>query len=256
MASQAFIDILQCISPHAMDLDDCKCLVATPQGSLYDLSEYSKTILVRNARSRGVTDKVEGLQEDVLMEYRRLMSLYVHPVVVSNDIAVSNGSAAPKATVDTKERHIEEAEMRSVYVMFISLILPSHLTCLSGELRSDAELIHLLNDTMNLVSTKLDQYSGHLRQFIVDDKGFVMIASFGLRGSTFPNKVSERALPATFLVYQSLKMELGLEVRIGATIGDVYCGAIGGDKRHEYAMLGPSVNLAARLTHSTDNAGI
>jgi class 3 adenylate cyclase len=256
MASQPFIDILQCISPYAMEFDERNCLVATPQGSLYDLSEFSKTVLVRNARSRGVTDKVEGLQEEALMEYRRLMSLYVHPVVVSNDIAVSDGSIAAKATVDTKERHMEEAEMRSVYVMFINLILPSHLASLSGDLNSDAELIHLLNDTMNLVSSKLEQYSGHLRQFIVDDKGFVMIASFGLRGSTFPNMVSERALPATFLVYQSLKMELGLEVRIGATFGDVYCGAIGGDKRHEYAMLGPSVNLAARLTHSTDNAGI
>jgi class 3 adenylate cyclase len=256
MASQPFIDILQCISPQAMAMDERICLVATPEGSLYDLSEYSRTVLVRNARSRGITDKVEGLQEEALMEYRRLMSLYVHPVVVANDIAVSDGSIAAKATVDTKERHMEEAEMRSVYVMFINLIIPSHLASLSGDLNNDAELIHLLNDTMNLVSSKLEQYSGHLRQFIVDDKGFVMIASFGLRGSTFPNMVSERALPATFLVYQSLKMELGLEVRIGATFGDVYCGAIGGDKRHEYAMLGPSVNLAARLSHSTDNSGI
>lgn len=51
-------------------------------------------------------------------------------------------------------------------------------------------------------------------------------------------------------------MELGIQSKIGATFGEVYCGIVGGVKRHEYAVLGPSVNLAARLMTSKKNPGI
>ena len=43
---------------------------------------------------------------------------------------------------------------------------------------------------------------------------------------------------------------------MGATIGKAYCGVVGGINRHEYAILGPSINLAARLMASTSNPGI
>lgn len=83
-----------------------------------------------------------------------------------------------------------------------------------------------------------------------------MIGTFGLRGSTFPNMVSERALPATIELHSALLNELEVECTIGATFGEVYCGAVGGVKRHEYAVLGPSANLAARLMGSKNNPGI
>ena len=51
-------------------------------------------------------------------------------------------------------------------------------------------------------------------------------------------------------------MELGIHCKIGATIGEAYCGVVGGVKRHEFAVLGPSVNLAARLMSSKMNPGI
>jgi hypothetical protein len=86
--------------------------------------------------------------------------------------------------------------------------------------------------------------------------GLVMIITFGLRGTTIPNMVSQRALPATIAIHNSLKLELGIDSRIGATIGEAYCGVVGGVKRHEYAVLGPSVNLAARLMASKINPGI
>ncbi len=91
------------------------------------------------------------------------------------------------------------------------------------------------------------------KQFVA---GLVMIITFGLRGTTIPNMVSQRALPATIAIHNTLKMELGVDSRIGATIGEAYCGVVGGVKRHEYAVLGPSVNLAARLMASAMNPGI
>jgi Adenylate and Guanylate cyclase catalytic domain len=83
-----------------------------------------------------------------------------------------------------------------------------------------------------------------------------MIITFGLRGTTIPNMVSHRALPACISIHNSLKLELGVDSRVGATIGEAYCGVVGGVKRHEYAVLGPSVNLAARLMASKMNPGI
>ena len=49
---------------------------------------------------------------------------------------------------------------------------------------------------------------------------------------------------------------MNIHCRIGATFGKAYCGVVGGNVRHEFAILGPSVNLAARLAYSDTNAGI
>ena len=70
------------------------------------------------------------------------------------------------------------------------------------------------------------------------------------------NRVAQRALPATIAIHNALDLELGIKSKIGATIGEAYCGVVGGVKRHEYAVLGPSVNLAARLMSSKLNPGI
>lgn len=47
-----------------------------------------------------------------------------------------------------------------------------------------------------------------------------------------------------------------MENRIGATFGKVYCGVVGGVRRHEFAVMGAPVNLAARLMGSKVNKGI
>ena len=50
--------------------------------------------------------------------------------------------------------------------------------------------------------------------------------------------------------------ELGVENRIGATFGQVYCGVVGSTQRHEFSVLGAAVNLAARLMESPINTGL
>lgn len=44
--------------------------------------------------------------------------------------------------------------------------------------------------------------------------------------------MAERALPATIALHNALQSQLGVDNRIGATFGEVYCGAVGGVKRH------------------------
>ena len=208
---------------------------------------------VRNANSRGITHHVDGLKVEALIEYRRLMSLYVHPVVVSNDVTASSDFKSSKIQACVKERHREEAELRSVYVMFIHPLVSFDM---KGDADTDFESVDTLNSIMKVTTRELNRFNGHLRQMIVDDKGLVLIATFGLRGSTFPKLVSERGLPSTIQLHNALQMELGIDSRVGATFGDAYCGAVGGLDRNEYAVMGPSVNLAARLMCSEVNTGI
>ncbi len=40
---------------------------------------------------------------------------------------------------------------------------------------------------------------------------------------------------------------LDLSASIGITTGKAYCGLVGSVSRHEYAVMGPSTNLSARL---------
>lgn len=206
----------------------------------------------KQQRRCSVTHLWEGWNPDLLEDYRQLICAYAHPVVVDNEL--NSPHHLRLLTGTAKQRQVEEAELRSVFVLFISL---PHIDCNVGENAvKDRALFELLNNVMDLTTRELDRFRGHLRQFIVDDKGLVLIATFGLRGSTSPNMVAERALPATMAIHSALQSELDVFNRIGATFGNAYCGVVGGVKRHEYAVMGPSVNLAARLMCSPTNPGI
>jgi hypothetical protein len=121
---------------------------------------------VLNSTSRGVTSHVEGLEVEALRKYRQKMSLYVHPVVVDNDLAATKNTAKIKRTA--QERHREEAELRNVYVMFVN---PAIETKITKNEKANKALYKQLNDIMNLSSREIERFTGHLRQFIVDDKG-------------------------------------------------------------------------------------
>jgi class 3 adenylate cyclase len=247
-ASRPFCELLQSTGAFRVDLSvDQEAFIIAERGNCR-LSVNEAGILAsqkRNARSRGITEHVDGLEPDSLIEYRRLMSLYVHPVQVMNDAAAANNFKPSSRASDQRKKDIqvEEAELRSVYVMFIS---PAAVVEMTGDAKRDSATVEYVQSIMTLTSRELRRYNGHLRQFIMDDKGLVMIATFGLRGSTVPNMVGERALPATVALFNAFEQEMGIECKIGSTFGDVYCGAVGGKKRHEYAVMGPSVNLAAR----------
>lgn len=198
----------------------------------------------------------KALSHNALLRLHLQMALYVHPVIRGDELALSAAIQSGKISQPTEtveSRHRAEAELRSVFTIFIKAIMSAKVT---GVPDIDVELFKKLADIMHVVSRELDRYSGHLRQFIVDDKGIVLIATFGLRGSTFPNMVSNNGLPAVFAIHRALKFECKVENRVGATFGKVYCGVVGGVRRHEFAVMGAPVNLAARLMASKVNNGI
>lgn len=86
---------------------------------------------------------------------------------------------------------------------------------------------------------------GFIRQFLVDDKGCVLIACWGVPTSVHLDN-AERALNAAVAVRDSLA-RLRLKTSFGITTGSVYCGCVGSNQRQEYAAIGDVVNMAARL---------
>lgn len=98
---------------------------------------------------------------------------------------------------------------------------------------------------------------GSLRQFVVDDKGCVAIACFGLFGSSSENNGLQAAKFALAAGRALAKWSVRLSV--GLSSGRVYCGNVGhAASRCEFAVMGRSVNLAARLmaaaSHGPDHA--
>lgn len=192
----------------------------------------------------------EEMRFNELQWLRKMLSLYIHPVVVNED---NERSSTSTNVGSCRVEHLTEAELRNVYTCFISPRIDHKLT---GDDSIDQKLFQLLNDIMIVTTRELSKFQGHLRQFMLDDKGLVLICTFGLRGSAFPDMVAQRALPFSLAIHRALEVDLGVNNTVGATLGKGYCGVVGSLKRHEFAVLGPSVNLAARLSFSKQNPGI
>ena len=172
-----------------------------------------------NNSNNNDTSSYDGTLMNVatLEQYRNLISLYVHPVIRNDELDIYNSlglnqdptvyNTANISTNQTQQsqsqqsqqgitiprklsrnatqlRHRAEAELRGVYTMFICPLIEAKLT---GNEDKDRQLCEMLNRIMLVVSRVLKRYRGHLRQYIVDDKGVVLIATFGLRGSACPN---------------------------------------------------------------------
>jgi hypothetical protein len=85
----------------------------------------------------------------------------------------------------------------------------------------------------------------YLRQFLVDDKGCVLIACWGMPHLTFLDN-AHRAVGAAAQIQAEL-LHKRMQTSVGITCADVYCGTVGSMERMEYAAIGSEVNMAARI---------
>lgn len=173
------------------------------------------------------------------------------------------------------------AELRNVIVVFISisfstmceLHLGEHAGKVAGESEgvsagvpgfhflprttsersADQELLSTFQTCYTTLHGHMTSKGGQLRQFIIDDKGIVCIGTFGLRGSNNDDNAAS-AVEACHEIQTSLR-RLQIGSSIGVTSGKVYCGLVGSLMRHEFAVMGPSVNLSARLMAKASAGG-
>ena len=91
----------------------------------------------------------------------------------------------------------------------------------------------------------LTHTGGFMRQFLIDDKGCVLIGMWGVPSFSHANNAS-RALYCAISIMNGL-VELKHKGSIGITTGSIYCGNVGSVLRRDYVGIGDKVNLAARL---------
>ena len=127
-------------------------------------------------------------------------------------------------------------ELRQVTTMFLAL------DSYSPDLHKDPAT---LQPFFLMAQSVLLESGGFLRQFLVDDKGCVLIAMWGMPSFTYSNNCSRALFCAVSLILQS--RELGHKCSAGVTTGNVFCGSVGALERRDYAGIGNEVNMAARL---------
>lgn len=100
---------------------------------------------------------------------------------------------------------------------------------------------------MRLQGPIVDQ-GGSLMQFLYDDKGLTLVVAWGIAGHRHEDDAvrAARAAAACRRAAETARLP-GFSVRGGLATGKVFCGWRGHDGRREYALIGTTVNRAARL---------
>ncbi|RYG70204.1 hypothetical protein EON64_00810 [archaeon] len=175
------------------------------------------------------SEEEEAVVDYVIMsskpEYMRLVNMFV-PLPVS--LAFESGGL----------RYL--AEIREVTAMFMKWD--------SYDLEGNRDIITLHSPFLQIQAIVAEQ-GGFIRQFLVDDKGCVLIACWGVHTASYLNNAT-RAL-ASAVNIRDLFESKSLRCSIGITTGNVYCGIVGSEIRREYAAIGDTVNLSARLMSKT-----
>mmetsp|Transcript_27908 Transcript_27908/g.26759 ORF Transcript_27908/g.26759 Transcript_27908/m.26759 type:complete len:1469 (+) Transcript_27908:102-4508(+) len=128
------------------------------------------------------------------------------------------------------------AELREVTTMFMSLD--------SYDEKKHKDLLSL-QKTFMAAQIILNESGGFIRQFLLDDKGCILIACWGVPTASHPDN-ARRALSAGANIGFELN-KLDMKTSVGISTGNAFCGSVGSYVRREYTMIGDVVNLAARL---------
>lgn len=139
-------------------------------------------------------------------------------------------------------RELLAAENRKASVIFVNLRLGLDQEVSDSRLTRVASRVHSVLRTMQQIIFNND---GYRRQFLVDDKGCVLIVVFGVPPFAH-EKDCYRAVKCALELRQALA-EAKVSHSIGIATGLVYSGAVGFARRREHAVVGDTVNLAARL---------
>ena len=140
---------------------------------------------------------------------------------------------------------VAAARTLNVSVLFVDL---RGFTALA-EARSPGEAFALLNRLHGRLAEIIDGEHGHVDKFLGDG----LLAVFGAHGDLADH--ADRAVRAGLRVAE-LQLDLdpadgALELGAGIHTGDVLAGAVGGDQRLEFTVIGDVVNTASRIEQAT-----
>lgn len=133
------------------------------------------------------------------------------------------------------------ADFRQVTIAFIGL-----------GIADGADSTESLDAAVESIQTTLSQFDGSVYQLVVDDKGTTLIAAFGLPPFS-QEQAAGRAIEAVRLIAEHMQNK-GVGTSIGVATGRSFCGPYGPYYRRQYTVVGPVINLAARLMQAADGA--
>ncbi|CAK1545542.1 unnamed protein product [Leptosia nina] len=129
-------------------------------------------------------------------------------------------------------------EMRQVSILFITL---KPIEC------PFPQLIAIINNSYQITCEIVYKSMGCVNKIILFDKDVMILVIFGLRGFKHESE-AQAALKCAYNIKKSVSALDGvLEVSIGVTTGQVYCGVVGHPLRREFTVIGAIVNKAARF---------
>ena len=113
----------------------------------------------------------------------------------------------------------------------------------------DCDCRQRFNDTLVFISTLAESLNGTLNKLLAFDKGCTFLVVFGLPGQKHDDDpVRGLRLASRVTAYAEARGVLP-QPTIGVTTGRVFCGVVGHADRHEYTIIGDSVNTASRLAN-------
>jgi class 3 adenylate cyclase len=131
------------------------------------------------------------------------------------------------------------AELRRASVLFVTLQDVDY---------ESAAAPQLVQHLFAVIQDAVYRAGGSVNQFVLDDKGTTCVAAWGVPAHVHDNDPARAA--ATALEIEAGLGALGARFGIGVATGRVFCGWRGNERRREYALIGSTVNLAARLAMS------
>ena len=132
------------------------------------------------------------------------------------------------------------AEYRRVSVAFVGI----------DGLAPDGDDLDRVQAMMQAIQGVVMRYGGSVNQVVADEKGTTVVLAFGLALHAHEDD-ARRAILASFDIQNELQ-QLRLGARIGITTERVFTGRRGSPSRAEFAVIGGSVNLAARLMKAAE----
>jgi adenylate cyclase len=140
-----------------------------------------------------------------------------------------------------------EGEDLVLTVLFVDV---RDFTALSERVTS-AEAVELLNRLFDVIVPILHEHGGHANHYLGDG----LLAVFGA-----PEPVKHHAnaaVAAAVEIQRRVGVEFGRDLRIGIGIntGPVIAGTVGGGGRHEFTVIGDTVNTASRVEQLTKDTG-
>jgi class 3 adenylate cyclase/tetratricopeptide (TPR) repeat protein len=125
-------------------------------------------------------------------------------------------------------------QLRYVVTMFVGF---------EGADHAESELEESFDDFVSRTQDVVASFEGLVLQALVDEKGSHLYAVFGA-SIAHEDEATRAVVAAQALVGNGAGPS---RVRVGIAGGAVYVGAYGGGRRMTFGVIGPSVNLAARL---------